>query len=480
MGTRTGNPTWANAPATTSPISATALQNIENILDASAPVDSPTFTGDPKAPTPATADNDTSIATTAYVKAQGYVQLAGDLTGTAAAPTVVASSTTVAGKVELATTAETTTGTDTVRAVTPAGVQATRGLYVGVNAQTGTTYTPVLADQGKLVTLNNAASITVSLPQDSAVAFPVGSWIDFLVIGAGSATFAAGTGATVNGASLTGSQWRRAVAIKRAANTWTIDLAPTGGSGIPATTVDAKGDLIAATANDTVARLPVGTNGQFLSADSAEATGLKWVAAGGSAVDIFPRATGTWIGQSSDMIWQQSNNGQMPNGWLWCELLILTAPATVDAMGVSIQTAAGTAGSLIRLGVYSITSTGDIGTRLIDAGTTAATVTGDKQLTHTAVVLPAGTYWMVGVSNDASGTLRVKATSGSAHYASSLTSVFQQTILDSYAHTYVYYTGYNPASALPTTGTLTGRTLAGAANNGVMPEAPLFWVRKSA
>jgi hypothetical protein len=34
---------------------------------------SPTFTGDPKAPTPATGDNDTSIATTAFVKAQNYI-----------------------------------------------------------------------------------------------------------------------------------------------------------------------------------------------------------------------------------------------------------------------------------------------------------------------------------------------------------------------------------------------------------------------
>jgi hypothetical protein len=51
---------------------------------------SPTFTGDPKAPTPATADNDTSIATTAFVKAQGYlignqtVTLSGDITGSGA------------------------------------------------------------------------------------------------------------------------------------------------------------------------------------------------------------------------------------------------------------------------------------------------------------------------------------------------------------------------------------------------------------
>jgi hypothetical protein len=47
--------------------------------------------------------------------------------------------------------------------------------------------------------------------------------------------------------------------------------------------VDAKGDLIAATANDTPARLAVGTNGQLLSADSAEATGLKWINAPSSA-----------------------------------------------------------------------------------------------------------------------------------------------------------------------------------------------------
>jgi hypothetical protein len=42
--------------------------------------------------------------------------------------------------------------------------------------------------------------------------------------------------------------------------------------------VDAKGDLIAATAADTPARLAVGTDGQILTADSSAATGLAWAA----------------------------------------------------------------------------------------------------------------------------------------------------------------------------------------------------------
>ena len=58
-------------------------------------------------------------------------------------------------------------------------------------------------------------------------------------------------------------------------------------NAIQNTIVDAKGDLIAATAADTPARLAVGTNGQVLTADSTAATGLAWATPSGGSNTFY-------------------------------------------------------------------------------------------------------------------------------------------------------------------------------------------------
>jgi hypothetical protein len=62
-------------------------------------------------------------------------------------------------------------------------------------------------------------------------------------------------------------------------------------AAIAKTIVDAKGDIIAATAADTVSRLAVGANNTVLTADSTAATGIKWAAASSGAMTLIKRAT---------------------------------------------------------------------------------------------------------------------------------------------------------------------------------------------
>ena len=72
-------------------------------------------------------------------------------------------------------------------------------------------------------------------------------------------------------------------------------------SYIPNTLVDAKGDILTATASDTPARLAAGTNGQYLSSNSSTATGLQWVtpAAGGMTLISTTTLTGASVTLSS-------------------------------------------------------------------------------------------------------------------------------------------------------------------------------------
>lgn len=178
-----------------------------------------------------------------------------------------AASATATGVVELATTAEIDTGTDTTRAITPQGLATSAlkakvdGIEAGadvtstanvtaagalmdsevdadiktltlpagttistfgaslvddadaaearttlgalgttqsINSQVGTTYTLVLTDENKLVTMTNASASTLTVPPNASVAFPVGARIDIVQRGAGQVTIAEGAGVTIN------------------------------------------------------------------------------------------------------------------------------------------------------------------------------------------------------------------------------------------------------------------------------------------
>jgi hypothetical protein len=87
--------------------------------------------------------------------------------------------------------------------------------------------------------------------------------------------------------------------LAKASNT-DLDFTWSNDAGISPTIFDAKADLLTATAADTPARLAVGTNGQVLSADSTESTGLKWItpAAGGGYTQL---ASGNLSGSSVNL-----------------------------------------------------------------------------------------------------------------------------------------------------------------------------------
>lgn len=91
-----------------------------------------------------------------------------------------------------------------------------------INAQTGTTYTLVLADAGKLVTLNNAGAITLTIPLESSVAFAIGTSVDLLQLGAGQVTVVGTAGVTLNGTPglKSRAQYSSLTLIKIAADTW--------------------------------------------------------------------------------------------------------------------------------------------------------------------------------------------------------------------------------------------------------------------
>ena len=97
-------------------------------------------------------------------------------------------------------------------------------LTSAINAQTGTSYTLVLTDASKLITLSNASAIAMTIPTNASVAFPIGTQIDLCQIGAGKVTFS-GSGVTIDSQGSNKSiaaQWVGISLIKTATDEWLL------------------------------------------------------------------------------------------------------------------------------------------------------------------------------------------------------------------------------------------------------------------
>jgi len=204
-----------------------------------APLASPALTGVPTAPTAAVATNTTQVATTAYVRGEvaALVNSAG-----ATLDTLGEIATALGNDANLSTTLTTSiglkaplasptfTGTVTVSA---SGVAFTDGTQTkeGVASRTPivqktAAYTlSALTERDSLIEVSSATGVTITIPTNTAVAYPIGTSIDILQTGAGQVTIAPVDGTvTVNatpGLKLR-TTWSSATLFKRAANTWVV------------------------------------------------------------------------------------------------------------------------------------------------------------------------------------------------------------------------------------------------------------------
>lgn len=162
----------------------------------------------------------------------------------------------------------------------------------GLNAQTGTTYTLVVGDAGKTITLSNASAVAVTLPQDSVATLPTGAVVTFYNLGAGAVTISQGTGATLQGGSITLAQYDVTSVIKLSANTYGLfDSSRTGLSMVPPTSIANSGGS-ASLDNNTVTFTTVSSvslNGVFSSAFTQYRMLIRTTAVSGTNIDVLCR-----------------------------------------------------------------------------------------------------------------------------------------------------------------------------------------------
>ncbi len=106
--------------------------------------------------------------------------------------------------------------------LTAAEQNALATAMIAINAHTAS-YTAVLTDDGKLVTMSNASANTFTVPPNSSVAFGIGTQLNIAMLGAGQTSVVAGAGVTINSAGTKlklDAQYAVATVVKTDTNTW--------------------------------------------------------------------------------------------------------------------------------------------------------------------------------------------------------------------------------------------------------------------
>jgi hypothetical protein len=159
-------------------------------------------------------------------------------------------------------------------------------------AVVGLTGAGILRDMGTITETDTTSTTYLNIATVAASAANSASAAATSATSAAASATAAATSATnaaTSATSAANSATAAATSATSAANSATAaaNSAVAAASAIQAVIFDAKGDLIAASAADTAVRVPVGTNGQYLKADSTTTSGLAW-----STVDALPSQTG--------------------------------------------------------------------------------------------------------------------------------------------------------------------------------------------
>lgn len=278
---------------------------------------------------------------------------------------------------------ETTTGS-------PITTSGTIRASMLVNAQTGTTYTIVTGDRGKLVTLSNASAVAVTLPQAGGT-FPAGWYFIARNLGAGAVTVTPTTSTIAGAASITIDTGEWALVTSDGTNYQTVSNRVTAGTNVT---------------------LTKSTTGVQVAASGGGGSGCAVVSASGNYV--IPGAPGplTMNGYANDNTALTNGGGGANQTALWH--VYMPCEFTPTSISFNVTTAGG-ASCRLSVGIYNDSKSLIISSGVLEdsATTVQCDTTGLKTLTSATspaatglgTTRAAGWYWIASTSNEATSRI---------------------------------------------------------------------------